>query len=359
MFIQMRIELITMWYNEEFFAPFFLNHYSWVDKIHIIIDADTNDNTVEIARKYSNVEIEYFKFPDMMNDSLKVNKFNQKYKSLHEADYVILVDSDEFIYCNDTSKSLKTHLEETSKDIYFTHLWQIYQHESDFQLDSNMPVPLQRRHGDPEMDGFNINYVKPIVVKSGLDIRWECGNHSLWIDGFQLHFEQFLIHNIEMITMLKLNISIEKHEMLQGSHWRLVDLQETIRRRILNRKLRQSKHNLATGQTKHYHSITEDEIIQEYTVGKKFPIVINSTGYHAIDRYLQIVRGNQDDESQNSMQIDAAKTYYDICKGYVIRGEFYKAFILIQKAIILNPYNIFYCRLADELNMKVSESVRY
>ena len=59
----MKIVLITMWYNEEFLAPFFLNHYKWVDKIHILLDADTDDNTEAIATGYSNVLIEHFNFP--------------------------------------------------------------------------------------------------------------------------------------------------------------------------------------------------------------------------------------------------------------------------------------------------------
>ena len=61
----MRIELITMWYNEEFLAPFFLNHYSWVDKIHIILTPVPTDRTEAIAKRYPNVEIEYFWFPDI------------------------------------------------------------------------------------------------------------------------------------------------------------------------------------------------------------------------------------------------------------------------------------------------------
>lgn len=125
----MRIELITMWYNEEFLAPFFLNHYSWVDKIHLILDADTTDRTEAIARQYPNVEIEQFRFPDMMNDILKVNKFNEKYRSLKDAEYVILADSDEFIFCNHVKKPVRDHIEATMKDVYFVNLWQVYKHE--------------------------------------------------------------------------------------------------------------------------------------------------------------------------------------------------------------------------------------
>ncbi len=43
-----KVEIITSVYNEEFLLPFFLKHYSWVDKINIIYDQDSNDNTLQI-----------------------------------------------------------------------------------------------------------------------------------------------------------------------------------------------------------------------------------------------------------------------------------------------------------------------
>ena len=46
-----------------------------------------------------------------MDDILKVNKFNEKYRSLKDADYVILVDSDEFIFCNHIKKPVRDHIE--------------------------------------------------------------------------------------------------------------------------------------------------------------------------------------------------------------------------------------------------------
>lgn len=36
----MNIEVITCMYNEEFLAPFFMNHYEWATKIKVFIDDD-------------------------------------------------------------------------------------------------------------------------------------------------------------------------------------------------------------------------------------------------------------------------------------------------------------------------------
>lgn len=268
----MNIQLMTMWYNEEFLAPYFLKHYSWVNKIHILLDADTNDNTESVAKQFSNVEIEHFKFPDMMDDILKVQVFNNKYKTLTDADYVILADSDEFIFCNDLNKTVRSHIENTVKDVYFVNLWQIYENENDLPMSSDVPVPYLRRHGDPNMeDSFNILYVKPAIVKGNKDIHWNVGNHDLVYNGNRL---KWMGRDIEV--MESLNVSCVRNEMLQGSHWKLFNLQETINRRIHNRKNRQSKVNLKYSLTIQHHNITEEEIRAEYDKNKNRPIVILS-----------------------------------------------------------------------------------
>jgi hypothetical protein len=43
----MRVETTTCVYNEEFLIPFYLNHYSWVDRINILFDVDTNDKSLK------------------------------------------------------------------------------------------------------------------------------------------------------------------------------------------------------------------------------------------------------------------------------------------------------------------------
>jgi SAM-dependent methyltransferase len=279
----MNIQLITMWYNEEFLAPFFLNHYSWVDKIHIVLDADTNDRTEEIVREYPNVEIEYFKFPDMMDDILKVSKLNSKYSEITDADYVILVDSDEFIFCYDLKKSVRTHLENTNKNVYFVNLWQIFKHEADGPLDPNVSIPLQRMHGDPDMDDpFNILYIKPSIVRGNKDLFWTAGNHEVVYEG-----NRVLWRTRNPDTMKALNMSLCRSDMLQGSHWRLVDLEETIKRRITNRKLRQSQVNLSKGLTEQYHNISEQDIMDEYERNKCLPVVITSISEAGADSELE------------------------------------------------------------------------
>ena len=264
----MRIELITMWYNETYLAPFFLNHYSWVDTIHILLDADTTDDTEEIARRYPNVQIEHFRFPDMMDDIIKVRKINEKYRTIRDADYVIVVDSDEFIFCNELDAPVKEHLRNTSKNVYYATLWQIYQHETDKPLDPGMPVHLQRRHGDPAIAS---TYIKPVIARAGLEIVWGHGNHSIVYDGIHMGWETK--NTYEMIDR---GVTVEPCDMLQGAHWKLFDLDETIRRRIANRTKRQSHFNLRSNLTFHHHHTTVQDVVNEYEEHKFCPVVIKN-----------------------------------------------------------------------------------
>lgn len=238
----MRVELMTMWYNEEDFAHFFLKHYSWVDKINLILDADTNDKTVEIAAAYPNVEIEYFKFPDMMDDLIKVQKFNNKYKEL-KCDWVILVDSDEFIFNKNLHSNFSNDLENELNDVIHSQLWNVYRHNTEYDLNIDIPISSQRRHGQKEIFGGNQNlYLKPSIVRGQLEnVEWKPGNHFL-------------------------NINKQRQQpqvILPGAHWAMADVDLAVKRRIYGRKLRQSQFNLIHGMTVQHHNITEEQIREE------------------------------------------------------------------------------------------------
>lgn len=318
---------MTMWYNEEFLAPFFLNHYAWVDKIHILLDADTNDNTEQIIRKYDNTEIEYFKFPDMMDDLLKVDAFNNKYKTI-DADYVILVDSDEFIFSNIISKPVRSHINETCKDVYFVNLWQVYKHETDLPLDPSLPIAIQRRHGLPDLQHREyFYYIKPAVVRSGKDLSWGVGNHELTYERTKL---QWWTSDIQ--AMKDLNVSTEKHEMLQGAHWRIVDLYQALKRKINNRKQRQSQVNLTNGLSGHYHNITYHDIVNEYYDNLQNPIVIENKFYDYLghtNKYL----------CDSLVDTGFADEMHEMAIDFIFKGQIRNAIVILKKAVHYEPNN--------------------
>lgn len=233
----MKINIVTMWYNEAFLAPFFLGNYSYADKIHILLDADTNDNTREICGRYSNVEIENFTFPDMMDDNLKVIKINEVV-SAQTADWVFAVDADELIFPAN-GEDARVVLERQTANLLHAQMWQVYRHVTDSDLDPAQPAIYQRRHGDPSLtSGVNRLYVKPIIVKPEIGIEWTPGCH-------------FYKENKKII------VSPEK---FWGAHWQMADVDMAVDRRIHGRRERQSKVNLAVGYSVLHHHITEKEI---------------------------------------------------------------------------------------------------
>ena len=179
----MRIELITMWYNEEFLAPFFLQHYNYADRINILYDTDTTDNTKKICEQYPNVRIIPFHFPNMMDDEIKRDLINDLYSKI-DADWVLSVDSDEFAFLKEHNffiYDFRNFLAADKKhDIYNVMLYQVYRHITDKDLDPDLPAVPQRRHGDPNISvGINALYKKPILVRGNLSINWEPGCHSI------------------------------------------------------------------------------------------------------------------------------------------------------------------------------------
>jgi hypothetical protein len=219
-----------MAYNEEYLLPFFLNHYKDIDNINLIIDADTTDRTRVIASTYSNVSISEFKFPDMMDDNIKCSVFNETYTRV-QADYVILVDIDEFVFDY-------RQLDDLKGDLYFTKLYNVFRHESEGDLDPQKDIKSQRCHGylDPM-------YIKPNIVQGGLkSITWCTGNHNCTKEGVLYDSD----NNLPSFTF-------------QGAHWSMAD-RFAIQRRVKDRKLRQSRANLLYGMTTQHHHITEEQV---------------------------------------------------------------------------------------------------
>lgn len=229
-----------MWYNEAFLAPFFLNHYSYADKIHLLLDADTNDDTRAICGRYGNVEIEDFAFPDMMDDILKVTKINEV-AMRQNADWVFSVDADEFIFPAN-GESTPIALVRQTANLLYAQMWQVYRHITDADLDPERPAIYQRRHGNPNVtEGINTDYVKPIIVRPEIGIEWIIGCHGYEDNG-------------------RIKVSNEK---FLGVHWQMADVNMAIDRRIKGRRQRQSKRNLEMGMTVQHHFIVEEEIRAE------------------------------------------------------------------------------------------------
>jgi hypothetical protein len=241
----MKISILTVWYNEESLAELFCSHYSFAHKIYILMDSDTNDKSIDIVSKYKNTSIILIDLGNGMNDALKQDAINHFISLPIDYDWFYSVDADEFIE-PPNNESHQNFLRRQQGNLCFARMFQVYRHKSDFDIDVNTLPLLQRRYGDPNTtNGRNSRYKKPIVVKKGLNIKWNPGCHF-----FQMN-DDILVSQEELI----------------GAHWAMADPKLAIERRMKNKR-RQSKHNLENNYSLHNHNITEDEILKECDLWK-------------------------------------------------------------------------------------------
>jgi glycosyltransferase involved in cell wall biosynthesis len=95
----MKIHLYAVCWNEETIMPFFLDHYSrFCDKI-VMFDNESTDRTVPIIQSFPNTEVRTFRTAGTLDDNVQITIKNACYKeSRGIADWVIICDSDEFLY---------------------------------------------------------------------------------------------------------------------------------------------------------------------------------------------------------------------------------------------------------------------
>lgn len=239
----MKIAIVTVWYNEEDLAPFFLKHYSYVDDIYVYIDKVTNDSTRKICEEHSNVTIRGMSFPAGFDDILKVNRINSAVRALKH-DWVFAVDADELIQQPkqyESAKEFLSHQQKQGYNLVIAKMFQVYRHVTDEDLDISKPVLPQRSHGDPDFSKpFNRCYIKPIVVRPGVGISWSVGCHSYRANK-------------------KLRVA---KEQFFGAHWKMADPELAVKRRMRN-KARLSKRQKAKNRSYQDIRVTKKVILKE------------------------------------------------------------------------------------------------
>lgn len=241
------ISVVTAWYNEEFLAPIFLNHYRYAEKIYVLVDEGTTDLSPTIALAYPNVVLQSLRMPEGMDDVLKQEQINEVYDSI-VGGWVIAVDADEFIkepMCG-MADFLKTEFDHVVK----VRFYNMYQHTTEDILNQRDPVFEQRRHGVPWAKiGF-----KPCIARSGTIDGWHPGVHN--INGKGRYSQTELI----------------------GAHWRMADMGLALERRIAGRRDRMSQANVRRKLTTHDFDITKEAIIEDCITHQDCPLVFEDEG---------------------------------------------------------------------------------
>jgi hypothetical protein len=243
--MKIRIKVFAFFYNEECLAQFFISHYRFADCIHAFLSRST-DRTREILSASSKVEIEDFEFPSGIDDFLKVQKLNDAIGQQEtDFEWYIVLDADEFVWPAGDPHAHRVHeflaAIPAEENVLTARMWNVFRHKADADLDPSIePVVLQRRHGIADRSSVeNSQYQKPIVIRPNHGFKFWAGHHAL-----------------------EPNSSIRfSSQSFDGAHWGNADPAFCIKRRIQDRRDRQSQVNLKNGLGIQDHHVQESEIL--------------------------------------------------------------------------------------------------
>ena len=208
----MRISIVSRWYNEEFFAPFFLNHYQWCDEIIILLERFTSDRSAEIINRYPNAKVELVDTDAYLNDRLLSDIVSDRI-ALLDCDWAIRADADEYLFAPNFENPRDVLATADGNLINNWYRW-VYRHESEGDLDPLLPTVPQRRHGGKYTiwPGMGDRYLKPSIAKPEIGVRWMPGDQRIYPNS-------------------KVVVS---STVFDGVHWQTADAEEWARRNHKN-----------------------------------------------------------------------------------------------------------------------------
>jgi hypothetical protein len=242
----MKIEVISMWYNEEVLAPLFVMHYGFADRITVLLDTDTNDQSAEEAKKACPTELRFVgvNSGDGLDNHYKRARLNKQYQQ-SLADWIIVVDADEFLFVPPHGEQpVRDFLAQVDGNVVRVDYWAVFKHLTDAPLDRTQPPLFQRRHGIKEGLPGSRQYCKPSIAQRGAISGWDFGIHQV-------------LGNCRPRYATRL---------LAGAHWRMAE-PSFVYARMERQRQRHSKRDRQLGLGHHCYEITDPvahQIIQEH-----------------------------------------------------------------------------------------------
>lgn len=174
-----KIHLYTICKDEEILLPFFLQHYDQIaDEIVILFDKSTTDTSEKIIDDHPKCRKVYFDFGGKVRDDFLTLAKNSIWKeSCNKADWVVVVDIDEFLY---HKKGLRNYLMDCMRKEITIPLIDGFDMFSDFLPVYGKPITLQIRDGKS-----NIAFCKKAVFNPNKisDIHYLPGAHQCEPEG--------------------------------------------------------------------------------------------------------------------------------------------------------------------------------
>lgn len=268
----MKIRVFSFFYNEAALLPYFLRHYAWADALHIVVSKST-DGTRELLEQASVnepesgghspqsgvqnpqptvrkpvIEIEDWDNPGgKIDDFQKMAKWNEVVGRQWDADWLVVVDADEFIWPMDNPFANQENVQAflatvpAPETAIQAAMWNVFRHVTDSDLDPTRAPALQRRHGLADLNHpQNAPYRKPIVIRANRGLAFTLGNH-------------YLLPNPE------LRFASGHH--FEGAHWQNADPIFAVTRRCRDRRDRLGEANLKAGLGEQHRHITEESVL--------------------------------------------------------------------------------------------------
>ncbi len=203
----MNIHVYTTTWNEEYILPYFLKYYSSFCSKIIVYDNNSTDSTAEIVKSYPNTEIFSYDTGNHFDESVLTSIRNTAYKnSRGKADWVFVVDADEFIYHPDIINLLEEYKKEGIN----------YPNVEGYEMIPNTTLNLHDRLPYDYPFGIPNSWLcKKVVLDPTLDAKFSFGSHFNQLpDNGKLspNADLKLLH----YKMLNLDYLIERYRSLDN-----------------------------------------------------------------------------------------------------------------------------------------------
>ena len=203
----MKIDTFGTCYNEERIMPYFLRHYLQYGDVYIS-DNYSTDNTQKIVEEMGG-HIEKFNTNDQYDEITLQNIRTNCWKK-STADWVIVCDSDEFIY----HENLIDILQNTNATLIIPEGYNM--------ISDKFPTTDGQIYDEVKMGIFSENYCKPIIFKPSQipNINFRAGSHFADPIGNVIIDDKSGIKLLHMKHMSK-DYLIERYKLY---HYRMSDL---------------------------------------------------------------------------------------------------------------------------------------
>jgi len=174
----MIVDVYTFCRDEALLLPFFLKHYAFANKINIFFDRYSKDESLNIINAESKCNRIDFDFGGKYRDDFLMYAKNSEWKmSRNTADWVIVVDMDEFIYHPD---GITTYLEYCETKGITIPLTQGYEMHDDKLPNNNRLITEQIKFGAPSIQFCKLAVFKPSAINN---IYYLPGSHNCEPEG--------------------------------------------------------------------------------------------------------------------------------------------------------------------------------